>query len=407
MKKSLHHYREKERLEALKSYQLLDTLPEKVFNDITFLASQICGTPTAVINLIDLERYWPKASYNSQNIDVKSGPRESAICSHALLDEEMLEVRDLSVDDRFKTNPFVAPVDGLRFYAGAPLLSPGGLPLGVLCVVDSKPRELSAEQRSALKALARLVVNQFEIRKTNLGLQNLVLKFDESTSEKDDRIKALGQFSKGLAHELNNPLAIMTGYLQVMEHKNSLKENTDREINRLQQVVKRVASVVEDVRRFSQTRTLPNTQEIRMSDVLEDVRLTIEARTLGHFENVQIQWPVQMTGVLQGEHVQLVHGVEHIVMNAIQAANKVSEKWVRISCNEEQKNWVIRIQDSGEGMTDTDVKNIFQPFFTTKDVGQGQGLGLSVARGIFMAHGGGIQFTQNNPTTFEIRIPIQ
>jgi signal transduction histidine kinase len=404
MKKSLHHYREKERLEALKSYQLLDTLPEKVFDDLSFLASQICEAPSALINLIDYERYWPKANFN---LDITQGSRVDAFCSHTILEKDMLEIADLRLDERFKNSPFVLPADGVRFYAGAILNSPEGLPLGTICVLDHRPRELTEKQRQGLLALARLVVNQFEIRKTNLGLQNLVLKFDESTSEKDDRIKALGQFSQGLAHELNNPLAIMTGYLQVMEHKNSLKESTEREIDRLQQVVKRVASVVEDVRRFSQTRTLPNTETLQLNDVLEDVRLTIEARTLGHHEDVKIQWPTGIEGNLQGEHVQLVHGIEHIVMNAIQAANKVSEKWVRISCNEEQKNWVIRIQDSGEGMTDTDVKNIFQPFFTTKDVGQGQGLGLSVARGIFMAHGGGIQFTQNNPTTFEIRIPIQ
>lgn len=403
MKNSLHHSREKERLEALKSYQLLDTLPEKVFDDIAFLASQICGVPTALINLIDQDRYWPKAAYN---INIKEGPREMAFCSHALLEKDMLEVPDLQIDDRFKNSPYVTQVDGLRFYAGAPLMAPDGLPLGTICVVDIKPRELSAAQRESLKALARLVVNQFEIRKTNLGLQNLVLKFDESTSEKDDRIKALGQFSQGLAHELNNPLAIMTGYLQVMEHKNSLKESTEREIDRLQQVVKRVASVVEDVRRFSQTRTLPNTEALKLNDVLEDVKLTIEARTLGHYEDVKIQWPTGIEGSLQGEHVQLVHGVEHIVMNAIQAAQKMTEKWVRITCSVELKNWVIRIQDSGNGMTETDVKNIFQPFFTTKEVGQGQGLGLSVARGIFMAHGGGVQFVQNNPTTFEIRLPI-
>ena len=403
MKNSLHHPREKERLEALKAYQLLDTLPEKVFDDLALLASLICEAPSALINLIDLERYWPKAQYQ---LEIPQGSRESAFCSHTILEKDMLEIPDLRLDDRFKDSPFVVPVDGVRFYAGAVLSSPEGLPLGTICVLDHQPRALTEKQRQSLMALARLVVNQFEIRKTNLGLQNLVLKFDESTSDKDDRIKALGQFSQGLAHELNNPLAIMTGYLQVMEHKNSLKESTEREIGRLQQVVKRVASVVEDVRRFSQTRTLPNTEMLQLNDVIEDVRLTIEARTLGHHEDVKIQWPTGIEGSLQGEHVQLVHGIEHIVMNAIQAAQKMTEKWVRITCSVELKNWVIRIQDSGNGMTEADVKNIFQPFFTTKEVGQGQGLGLSVARGIFMAHGGGVQFVQNNPTTFAIRLPI-
>ncbi|MDB4941455.1 MAG: sensory box protein [Labilithrix sp.] len=145
------HPRERERLAALQELQLLDTLPEQVFEDVVAVASALCGTPVSMFSLVDETRQWFKARLG---FDGEETPRDIALCSHAILGDELLEVPDARQDARFADNPLVTSA-GLRFYAGMPIRSPGGLPIGTLCVIDSMPRELTAAQRKALAALAR------------------------------------------------------------------------------------------------------------------------------------------------------------------------------------------------------------------------------------------------------------
>jgi len=152
-------YNEVERLQAVASYQLLDTLPEQAYDDLVQLAAYICKTPIALISLIDDSRQWFKARVG---LDVDEVPREQTFCTHALLKpNEMLLVNDARCDARFAEHPAV--VAGMvGFYAGVPLTNESGLALGTLCVVDSQARELSAAALNALSSLARQVVAQFE-----------------------------------------------------------------------------------------------------------------------------------------------------------------------------------------------------------------------------------------------------
>lgn len=189
------------RVSALKRYRILDTQPEKSFDDITKLAGYICGTTIAVVTLIDRDRQWFKSKVG---IEGEQTSRNNAFCAYTVYKKEVLIVEDASLDDRFKDNPMVAGEPGVRFYAGAPLITGDGFAFGSLCVVGLQPRKLSDDQLTALTALADLVVRQLELRKLSHDL-----------SEALENVKTLGgllpicAYCKGIRND--------TGYWQSVE----------------------------------------------------------------------------------------------------------------------------------------------------------------------------------------------
>lgn len=154
---------ETERLQRLYGFGVLDTLPQGAFDDITALASAICGTPIALISLIDRDRQWFKSRVGLEALQT---PREVAFCSHAINEpQKVMEVEDATLDWRFKDNPLVTSAPDIRFYAGAPIVTDDGFALGTVCVIDRRTRTLDDTQRRALKSLADLVVTLLEHEK--------------------------------------------------------------------------------------------------------------------------------------------------------------------------------------------------------------------------------------------------
>ncbi|NJD11500.1 MAG: sensor domain-containing diguanylate cyclase [Gemmatimonadetes bacterium] len=175
---------EAERIQALREFGILDTLEEQAFDDITRLASFICETPIAVISLVDSERQWFKAR---QGLAARETPREQAFCAHAILrPDQVLVVNDAAADPRFEDNPLVTDDPGIRFYAGAPLVTAAGLAMGALCVIDRQPRELAADRLEALRALARQVIAQLELRRVVGQLAQSRRQLEEYQRELED-----------------------------------------------------------------------------------------------------------------------------------------------------------------------------------------------------------------------------
>ncbi|MCL4523227.1 MAG: GAF domain-containing protein [Acidobacteria bacterium] len=195
---------EAERLRAVESYDILDTPPEKIFDNLARIAASICGTEVALVSIMDKDRQWFKAKIGWV---IKETPREVAFCSHTILSSEILIVPDALEDERFADNPLVTQDPHIRFYAGMPLINPDGHALGTICVIDHKPRQLTAAQQDSLAVLAKCAVGHLELGKAHRLLKAQADGLEEEVRQRtkqlevakkriemsyDDTLRALG-----------------------------------------------------------------------------------------------------------------------------------------------------------------------------------------------------------------------
>ena len=194
---------EAERLAALERYGILDSSPEKGYEDITALAAFICGAPMSAISFVDRDRQWFKSV---AGMGLKETPRSQSFCAYTIDDARVLIVPDALADERFRSNPLVVRDPNFRFYAGAPIIEKGGHVLGAVCVMDTETRVLDAQQIAALEALARQVMVLLEQRKAIDSLQQAVTEAavaDRLVRESERRLQTLANSLPALAWSAN------------------------------------------------------------------------------------------------------------------------------------------------------------------------------------------------------------
>lgn len=207
---------ETNRLNDLKSFNILDTIEEQDFDNLTAISSEICNTPIALISLIDEKRQWFKSHHG---LGARETPREHAFCAHAIkTPNEPFIVNNSLEDDRFKNNPLVTGEPKVIFYTGIPLLSDEGNALGTLCVIDHKPKELTEKQMNALNALANQVMKLLNLRKTKIQLEQTYLEIEQHHEQ-------LKIFTEKAAHDVKSPLSEISGFVNV--YKRSQEGNMD------------------------------------------------------------------------------------------------------------------------------------------------------------------------------------
>lgn len=192
---------ERKRLEALYSYNVLYTDSEEEYDELTKLASSICDSPVALINLIDHKKQWSKSIHGISS-EYRTTPRNQTVCQYAIQKIELFEITDLSVDERFKDIPSVKHNPEFRYYLGAPLENNEGQIIGTLCVLDFTPKKLDAEKKSQLRILANQVMAHLELRKQNTELKRLN--------------QYHVQLMKMLSHDLRAPLNGIIGLTDLM-----------------------------------------------------------------------------------------------------------------------------------------------------------------------------------------------
>lgn len=176
---------EKERLVALRTFQILDTESDPDFDGLVELASQLCEVPIALITLIDEHRQWFKSKIG---LDIDETSRELAFCAHTIHENDLMVVNDTFEDERFFDNPFVIGEPTIRFYAGMPLITKNGYKLGSLCVIDKKPRQLNEKQMADLRIIGKQVINLLDLRLMNMELQSKVRQKTEELNDVFNKI---------------------------------------------------------------------------------------------------------------------------------------------------------------------------------------------------------------------------
>ena len=393
---------ERERLAELLRLDVLDSDPESVFDEMTRLAAEICGTRIALISLVDESRQWFKSSHG---LDAKETPREVSFCGHAIQGDTVFEVPDARVDERFADNPLVTGAPNVTFYAGAPL-AVGDFKIGTLCAIDFIPKKLTDHQRWALESLARQAVLVLEYRLKTLKIKELyeTVERQRLESEKSAKMAALGEMAGGIAHEINNPLAIITGYIQRL--KTSLQApdtKTSEYIATIEKTALRITKIVKGLRQFSRSADDDPTARTQVKEIVDDTLVLCSERLKYELKFIYAGCAGDLYLDCRGTEISQV--LMNLLTNAADAAMTTEEKWVKLEVTKVNAYVLIEVTDSGKGIPMSVQDKMLQPFFTTKAVGRGTGLGLSISKGIIEKHGGALSYSDSGGNTkFTMRL---
>jgi len=376
------HKKEKERLKNLESYSILDTLQESDYDDITTIAAEICDMPIALISLIDDERQWFKSHYG---LDVEETLRDYAFCAHAINDEEnTFIVEDSRKDDRFKDNPLVTGDPNVIFYAGVPLVSKNGLPLGTLCVIDNKPNLLSQNQLKSLSALSKQVMNLLELRKSKSLLKRAL---------KDLKIKnkELERFAYIAAHDLKSPLINISSLAQLFLEDYKLKVD-DEGIEMLEMIIKSSDSLndlIDGLLDYSRSDNISNQEK----SIINLEKLNTEIEGLFNYDHSLSMILNSSLSQIHANKTTITHVLINLVTNAIKYNDKDKVE-IELGVTETDTHFEFYLKDNGPGIAVANHKKIFKIFqkITQQDrFGRvGNGIGLATVKRIVEKSGGEI-----------------
>lgn len=397
MKAAPLHPEEKSRLQKLYEYEILDTEAEQVFDDLTKLASEICDTPISLISLVDPDRQWFKSKVG---LDADETEREIAFCSHAILQDKVFEIKDASKDERFSDNPLVTDNPDIRFYAGMPLTSPDGLPIGTLCVIDTKPKALDKHQKRALEILSREVIGQLELRLKTKRLENAV--------------KFKTEFLSNMSHEIRTPLNAIIGFSEIIlsSPDSYLKnEKAKQYLENIDFSGKHLLSMINAVLDLGKIEAGKMELAPRLIDIHQTMTKLINMlKGKAHQSGISLSFdaPNIDTSNVYIDESKFSQIVINLVSNAIKFSHLNST--VHVNLNIKDNNLKLKIIDHGIGISKEDLSRVFDKYHQVgrKDA-MGTGLGLSITMGLVELLGGDIIMDSEvgEGTTVTVSLPLQ
>lgn len=366
---------EKERVADLYTYDIVDTIDEEEYDNITKIASFICGTPVSLITMMEEERQWIKSAVGTE---VKEVPRDISFCSHLLTNGQSVIFPDLQKNPDFADHPFVAGPLQVGFYAGVPIVSPAGHAIGSICVLDTRPRELTDEQTHALGALAKQVMMLLSYRKNLRESKQLHTELQES-------FKDLQTFSYMVSHDLKAPLRSIRGFSEIIEedYGESLEEEIKYYLNKVQDSAARMDVLIDDLLNLSRV----SRQEVKK----EEVDFTEICRSVAADYNSET-FKVETEGGLHtvGDRGLITAVARNLISNAVKYSGKNPEPAVSIYAEVREGKQYFCIRDNGVGFNPDRAGDIWRPFrrMHTEKEFSGTGIGLAIVKKAVDKHHG-------------------
>ena len=387
---------ENARLDELRSFAILDTAAEQAYDDITQIASSICDTPIALISLVDDERQWFKSRVG---LEATETSRDLAFCAHAILDSDnLMVVPDASSDIRFAGNPLVTGDPNIRFYAGAPLVTNSGHALGTLCVIDREPRELTAEQRATLDALARQVMAQLNLRRSLHQVQEQQWELRRALKQRDTLVAAV-------SHELRTPLTAIHGFIEVLRETDAGFDETER-----QEFLATASRQAEDLGHIIDDLLVATRLE---QDTLEVARIAVDLKAQIAQVIEGIETPADRTIEVAAEQVHVWGDparVRQITRNFVTNALRYGGDRIAVATHIDAGNAHLEVRDDGEPIAHSDLEKIFIPYRVSsgrRPSNASIGLGLSISRQLAHLMGGDISYRHDGANSiFDLSLPI-
>ena len=396
---------EEARLAVLDSYGILDTPPERSFDDVVRLVSQLLAAPIVAVNLIARGRQWFKSEIG---LGMREMPLDDSICRFALLEEQQLIVPDTREDPRFRCNPLVTKDAGLRFYAGALLKTRDGVPLGTLCVLDDKPRPqgLSEQEQFVLATLAHQVMSQIELRKAMAEQEALIAALRQADQRKDE-------FLAMLAHELRNPLAPIVSAATMLSNFNLDPAMVQRASEIVARQAGHMTALIDDlldVSRVTRGKVELELRELEFKDVIADAVEQVRPLIEKHRHRLTVDRP-PARAIVVGDRKRLVQVMTNLLSNA--AKYTLEGGHIEVSLTTDGGALAVDIRDDGIGMSPDLIASAFDLFAQGArglDRSQGGlGIGLALVRSLLKLHGGAVSASSEGPgqgSTFHVSLPL-
>jgi signal transduction histidine kinase/CheY-like chemotaxis protein len=399
------NFDEDARLAVLDSFGILDTPPERSFDDVVRLVSQLLDAPIAAVNLIARGRQWFKSEIG---LGTREMPLDNSICRHALLEQEQMIVPDTQDDPRFSCNPLVTADGGLRFYAGAVLRTRDGVPLGTLCVLDKKPRPegLTEQQQFMLTTMAHQVMSQIELRRALTDQEALNEALRRADQRKDE-------FLAMLAHELRNPLAPIVSAATMLSNFELQPSMVQRAADIIARQAGHMTSLIDDlldVSRVTRGKVELEFVELDLKDVLADAVEQVRPLIEKHGHRLVLE-AMPAPALVVGDRKRLVQVMTNLLSNAAKYTLEGGRIDVRLATRGALLDLTIR--DDGIGMSPELIANAFDLFSQgTRGLDRSQGglgIGLALVRSLLKLHGGEVSAASDGPgcgSTFRVTLPL-
>ena len=389
-----------QRLKVLDSYKILDTLPEKIYDDITSIASYVCGMPIALLSLLDDQRQFFKSKVG---VEATETPIAFSICHHALLSgAELFEVPDLRSDSRFEGNPLITEDPHLVSYYGVPLKDAEGIAFGTLCVISQDaPQALTAEQKTILKQLAQQVLCLLALRKQNFELK----RYQEEITHYSTQME---EFAHTAAHDLRAPLRAITSFLQLIEMKRggSLDAKEQQYFDFIHTNVKTMNQLILDLLDYAKSDSkIEEQEEVDLNGFVRQIFNNL----VEHHHLTQSHLVVDALPTLFFSKLALHLIFYNLIDNSLKYRKKEGALSLKITYKSDRLYHYFDLEDNGIGIASEFYEQIFKPFqrLHTKSEFPGSGLGLATVKKIIQKLGGNIHVTAEigSGSVFHVQLP--